>query len=98
MYGNYTARVWYATDGFYRVSWTSVVGLCFIQFVLVELDGGGRERLFFIKTFPETCCTCVYRWFLWGVASLPEGKSRALCLVQLCAKYRLVSATLSPYH
>ena len=22
-------------------SWTSVVGLCFIQFVLVELDGGG---------------------------------------------------------
>ena len=60
--------------------------------------GGGRERLFFIKTFPETCCTCVYRWFLWGVASLPEGKSRGLCLVQLCAKYRLVSATLSPYH
>ena len=33
-----------------------------------------------------------------GVASLPEGKSQSLCLVQLCAKHRLVSATLSPYH
>ena len=36
-----------------------------------------------------------YRWFSWGVASLPEGKSRALCLAQLCTKYRLVSATLT---
>ena len=26
-----------------------------------------------------------YRWFSWGVASLPEGKSRGLCLVHLCA-------------
>ena len=34
------------------------------------------------------------RWFSCGVASLPEGKSRGLCLVQLCAKYRLVNATL----
>ena len=32
------------------------------------------------------------------MASLPEGKSRDLCLVELCAKYRLVSATSSPYH
>ena len=39
-----------------------------------------------------------YKWFSWGVASLPEGKSRGLCLVQLCAKYRLVNAKLSPYH
>ena len=39
---------------------------------------------------------CVHiRWFSWGVVSLPEGKSRGLCLVQLCAKYRLVSATSS---
>ena len=34
-----------------------------------------------------------YRWFSWGVASLPEGKSQCLCLVQLCPKYRLVSTT-----
>ena len=26
------------------------------------------------------------------------GQSQGLCLAQLCAKYRLVSATLSPYH
>ena len=32
------------------------------------------------------------------MASLPEGKSWGLCLAQLCAKYRLVSAMLSPYH
>ena len=32
-----------------------------------------------------------------GVASLPEGKSRGLGLVQLRAKYRLVSTTSSPY-
>ena len=36
-----------------------------------------------------------YRWVSWSVDSLPEGKSRGLCLVQLCAKYRLVSATSS---
>ena len=34
----------------------------------------------------------------WGVVSLPESKSQGLCLVQLCAKYRLVSAASSPYH
>ena len=39
-----------------------------------------------------------YRWFSWGVASLPEGKSWCLCLAQLCTNYRLVSATLTPYH
>ena len=39
-----------------------------------------------------------YRWFSWGVVSLPEGKSRGPCLVQLCAKHRLVSATSSSYH
>ena len=33
-----------------------------------------------------------YRWFSWGVASLPEFKDRGLCLAQLHAKYRLVSA------
>ena len=33
-----------------------------------------------------------------AMASLLEGKSRGLCLVRLCAKYRLLSATLSPYH
>ena len=38
------------------------------------------------------------RWISWGMASLPEGKSRGLCLAQLCAKYGLVSAMLSPYH
>ena len=42
--------------------------------------------------------TLLYRWFSWGVASLLEGKSRGLGFVQLCAKYRLVSATSSPYH
>ena len=35
-------------------------------------------------------CT-IYRWFSWGVASLPEGKSWGLYLVQLCANYRLVA-------
>ena len=38
----------------------------------------------------------VFLYLLWivfmGVASLPEGKSRGLCLAHLCAKYRLVSA------
>ena len=43
----------------------------------------------------EAACT---RCFLWGVASLLEAKIRNLCAVQLCAKYRLVSATSSPYH
>ena len=38
-----------------------------------------------------------YRWFSWNVASLPEGKSRGLCLAQLCTKYRLVGAALSLY-
>ena len=38
-----------------------------------------------------------YKWFSWGVASLLKGKSQGLCLVQLCAKYRLVNATSSPY-
>ena len=28
----------------------------------------------------------------------PEGKSWGLCLVQVCAKYRLVNTTASPYH
>ena len=32
--------------------------------------------------------------FSWGMASLPKGKTWGLCLTQLCAKYRLVSATL----
>ena len=27
----------------------------------------------------------LYRWLSWGVASLPEGKSRGLCLAHLCA-------------
>ena len=36
--------------------------------------------------------------FSWDMASLLEGKSRGLCLVQLCAKCRLVSAISSPYH
>ena len=29
------------------------------------------------------------RWFSWGVASLLEGKSRGLCLVQLCALHEV---------
>ena len=34
----------------------------------------------------------MWRWgFSSGTASLLEGKSQGLCLVQLCAKYRLVS-------
>ena len=37
-------------------------------------------------------------FFSWGMGSLPEGKCWGLCLTQLCAKYRLVSATRSPYH
>ena len=37
----------------------------------------------------------LYRWFSRGVASLLEGKSRGLCLVQLCARYRQVSTTMS---
>ena len=37
-----------------------------------------------------------YRWFSWGVASLPEGKDRGLCLAQLRAKYRLVSIESLP--
>ena len=28
----------------------------------------------------------------------PEGKSRGLCLVQVCAKYRLVDTRSSSYH
>ena len=27
----------------------------------------------------------LYRWFTWGVASLPERKTRSLCLAHLCA-------------
>ena len=38
-----------------------------------------------------------YRCISWGVASFLEGKIWGLCLVQLCAKCRLVSAMLSPY-
>ena len=50
-----------------------------------------------INTLLLYCCTEVENgWFSWGVASLPEGKSWGLCLVQLWAKYKLVSA--SPYH
>ena len=44
------------------------------------------------------CVFALRKWFLWGVASLPEDKSWGLCLEQLCARYRLVSATVSPYH
>ena len=33
-----------------------------------------------------TVCSSLHRWISWGVASLPEGKSQGLCLVQLCAK------------
>ena len=36
-----------------------------------------------------------HRWFSGGVASL---LSRGLCLMQLCAKYRQVSVSLSRYH
>ena len=43
-------------------------------------------------------CLCLNRLFSWGVALLPEGKSLGPRLMQLCAKYRLVSATLSLYH
>jgi len=32
------------------------------------------------------------------MALLLEGKSRHLCLAQLCTKYRLVNALLSPYY
>ena len=37
-----------------------------------------------------------YGWFSWGVDSRPEGKSRCLCLAQLCEKYRLLSTALNP--
>ena len=53
-----------------------------------------------VLSWQEVCPTFVfmYRWLSGGVASLPEGKSQGLCLVQLCVKYRLVSATSNPYH
>ena len=40
----------------------------------------------------------VYKWFSWGRDLTFGGKSQGLCLVQLCSRYRLVSATLSSYH
>ena len=49
----------------------------------------GRPAKEFLHT--EKC----YRWFSWGMASLPEGKSRGMYSVQLCAKYRQGSTTLS---
>ena len=36
--------------------------------------------------------------FALDMASPPEGKSRGVRLVQMCAKYRQGSATSSPYH
>ena len=51
-----------------------------------------------ITDFDPFTSFVLYRWFLGGVASLPEGKSWCLGLVQLHAKYRVVSATSSPYH
>ena len=33
--------------------------------------------------------------FLWAWFHFAEGKGQCLCLVQLCVKYRLVSATLT---
>ena len=42
--------------------------------------------------------TILYGWFSWVMALLLKGKSRGLCLVQLCAKSRLVSAISSPYN
>ena len=44
------------------------------------------------------CRSCNIDGFHGGMASLPEGKSQGLCLAQLCAKYCLVTAALSPYH
>ena len=46
-------------------------------------------------TLQDTFMIPAYRWFSWGMASLQEGKSQGLYLVQLCAKYRLVSTTLT---
>ena len=54
---------------------------------------------FFSVMCLSTCSTglCTsYRWFLWGVASLPEGKSLDLCLVQLCAKHSLIPRPFPP--
>ena len=41
-----------------------------------------------VKVQMDTPGSMLYRWFSWGVVSLPEGKSRGMCLVQ-CARYRL---------
>ena len=39
-----------------------------------------------------------YRWFSWGIASLPKDKSRGLHLVQLCAKNRQGCVSSSLFH
>ena len=43
-------------------------------------------------------CLGFDNYIVWLHLQLAEGKSWGVCLVQLCVKYRLVSATLSPYH
>jgi len=38
----------------------------------------------------------INRWLLWAMASLPEGKSWGIHLVQVFARYRQGSATSNP--
>ena len=63
--------------------------LCSQQYIVVHVELVDFLRL--VNTSMLALC----RWFSWGVASLLEGKNQSVCLVQLCAKYRLVSATSS---
>ena len=44
------------------------------------------------------CKLKLYKVFSWDVASLLEDKSWDVHSVQVCAKYRQESSTLSPYH
>ena len=44
-----------------------------------------HERKHVGNKFDQNSVCMQYRWFSWGVASLPEGKSRSLCLAHLCA-------------
>ena len=44
------------------------------------------------------CKLKFYEFFSWDMASLLEDKSWGVHSVQVCAKYRQESSTLSPYH
>ena len=75
----------------YTFNWLLTTTVCIYMFCCAIT--------FFSVMCLSTCSTglCTnYRWFLWGVASLPEGKSLDLCLVQLCAKHSLIPRPFPP--